>query len=376
MYEEFFALARKPFELVPNPEFIYLSRSHQKAEMYLNYALRENAGFILLTGEVGSGKTTLVRQLLQNMGIGIQVAKVFNTNLTTDQLLETINDDFGLEVTGRSKTQLLKELYDFLIGIFARQNRAVLIIDEAQNLTVAALEELRMLSNLETNDSKLMQIILVGQPELRQTLALPELRQLRQRISIHCHLLPLTERETVAYIGHRLTVAGGGNVRFSDGALTLIHQASGGIPRLVNILCDFLLLSAFAEGSRQITEELVLDIAADPQFEGQFHKPVRPRPAKKPTTPPAAKAVASSAAGEEALHHPDIPVAEAVVAVAAGEGGPKGPPAPVQANVEDFRRQLDAFSASLQQLRLDICGDPRAVPVAVDPRSKRMFDKH
>jgi general secretion pathway protein A len=355
MYEDFFSLARKPFELVPNPEFLYLSRSHHKADMYLNYALRENAGFILLTGEVGSGKTTMMRQMLQRMGGDIQVAKVFNTNLNTDQLLETINDDFGLEIAGRSKTQLLKDLYEFLIGLFARQHRAVLIVDEAQNLSVSALEELRMLSNLETNETKLMQIILVGQPELRQTLALPELRQLRQRISIHCHLLPLTEGETVAYIRHRLTVAGGGEVHFTDGALTLIHQASGGIPRLINILCDFLLLSAYAEGSRQITDELVLDIAADPQFEGQFLQPARPGPAKKQITHPAATMPAASAEVKKVPH---------------------GQSSQVQADLDNFRRQLDAFTTSLQQLRLDVCGAPKTAPTAAGPRPKGMFDKH
>jgi general secretion pathway protein A len=351
MYEDFFSLARKPFELVPNPEFLYLSRSHQKAEMYLNYALRENAGFILLTGEVGSGKTTLVRRLLQNLRGGVQVAKVFNTNLTTDQLLETINDDFGLETAGRSKTQLLKDLFDFLIGHFARHSRAVLIVDEAQNLSIPALEELRMLSNLETDACKLMQIILVGQPELRQTLSLPELRQLRQRISIHCHLLPLTEKETAAYIRHRLAVAGGGDISFEDKALARIHQASGGIPRLVNILCDFLLLSAYAECSRQITEELVVDIAADPQFEGQFQR-TRPEPGRTTTVPPKdAKAVAP------AVHRAAASPAS-------------------NAELEDFRRQLDAFSASLQQLRVDLNLEQQTAPVTASRPRKGVFSKY
>ncbi len=272
MYEKYFSLSRKPFELIPNPEFLYPSRSHRKAENYLDYAVREKAGFILLTGEVGSGKTTLVRHLLRKIGSDVRISKVFNTKLKPEELIQTINEDFGLETEGRSKVHLLKDLNDFLIEQYAEGRRAILIIDEAQNLSPDSLEEVRMLSNLETDDSKLLQIILVGQPELKEVLSSPELRQLRQRISIHCHLQPLTLSETEEYILYRLEIAGDREaVIFSPGAMELVYRFSKGIPRLINIMCDFLLLSAFAEETRYITEDLVLEVAGDTQFEGQFH---------------------------------------------------------------------------------------------------------
>ncbi len=283
MYEEFFGLKKKPFELVPNPDFLYLSRSHSRAGTYLDYAMRENTGFILLTGEVGAGKTTIIRKLLGTLGPNVRVSKIFNTRLDGDQLIATINDDFGIGIEGRSKVQMLKDLYHFLIEQYGAHRRAVLIVDEAQNLSIESLEELRMLSNLETNDTKLLQILLVGQPELKKILSVPELRQLRQRISIHCHINPLTPEETAQYVLHRLEVAGNRDaVVFEGDSLPLIHEYCGGIPRLINVLCDFLLLSAFAEQTRAVTEDLVDEVASDGQFEGQFlprTTPRRPRPA-------------------------------------------------------------------------------------------------
>ncbi|MBE0596508.1 MAG: AAA family ATPase, partial [Desulfuromonadales bacterium] len=271
MYESFFGLTKKPFELVPNPDFLYKSRTHNKVGMYLDYAMRENTGFILLTGEVGSGKTTIIRSLLKKLGPEVQVSKVFNTKLSSEELLATINDDFGIAIEGKNKVHMLKDLNQFLIDQYGTGRRSVVIVDEAQNLSVDSLEELRMLSNLETNDAKLLQIILVGQPELKRILSVSELRQLRQRISIHCHLQSLSREEMEAYIWHRLDIAGNRQaVEFSDGALALVFDYSGGIPRLINVMCDFLLLSAFTEEVRFISEELVAEVAGDPQFEGQF----------------------------------------------------------------------------------------------------------
>lgn len=271
MYESFFGLKIKPFDLVPNPDFLFLSKSHKRALTYLDYGIRERVGFILLTGEVGSGKTTIIRNLLKKHHEEVVISKVFNTRVNSEQLIALINDDFGIPVVGRDKTQMLRDLNDFLVEQYARGNFPVLIIDEAQNLTPKLLEEIRMLSNLETDSSKLLQIILVGQPELRDTMSAPGLRQLRQRISINCHLLPLSRKEMEQYIFHRLNVAGNRDaVTFSSEALDLIHSSSQGVPRLVNIICDFLLISAFAEETKQIENAFVNDVVADLEFDRHF----------------------------------------------------------------------------------------------------------
>lgn len=277
MYEKFFELEKKPFELVPNPEFLFLSKSHKKAIVYLDYGLKEHAGFILVTGEVGSGKTTIVRKLLKNLDDTVTLSKVFNTKVTSEQLIAMVNDDFGLDTAHKDKITLLRELTDFLIDQHAAGRWPTLIIDEAQNLSGELLEEVRMLSNLETDTSKLLQIILVGQPELRKTLAQPELRQLRQRISISCHLMPLSRQETEDYIFHRLEIAGNRNaVSFDEGSIDIIYSFSRGIPRLVNIICDFLMLSAFAEETRRMTKELVQEVIGEIEIENAYWNDVTP----------------------------------------------------------------------------------------------------
>jgi general secretion pathway protein A len=271
MYESFFELRVKPFELLPDPKFIYLSKSHKKALTYLDYGIRERAGFILLTGEVGSGKTTLIRDLLDKHYEHAVLSKIFNTRATSEQLLAMINDDFGLPTQGMDKVTLIRDLNNFLVDQYGLGNQPILIIDEAQNLSQELLEEVRMLSNLESSDSKLLQIILVGQPELRKILSAPELRQLRQRIGISCHLQALNREETEQYILHRLQVAGNvAAVDFSVGALDIVFYYSKGIPRLINIICDFLMLSAFAEETKAISVELVHDIIGDLDFNNQF----------------------------------------------------------------------------------------------------------
>jgi general secretion pathway protein A len=285
MYEQFFNLKVKPFELVPNPEFLYFSKTHKRAIRYLQYGISEKAGFILLTGEVGSGKTTLISDLIKQIARNVTLAKVFNTRVTSEQLFAMINDDFGLQTGGKDKVTLIKDLNDFLIQQHARRNHTVLIIDEAQNLHSELLEEIRMLSNLETDTSKLLQIVLVGQPELRETLSMPGMRQLRQRISINCHLTPLTKEETLEYILHRLEVAGNKNaVAFEEASIDAIFLYCKGIPRLTNILCDFLLLAAFNEEIRNVDALMVHDIAKDLDFETVYwgkKVPVQNQPAQK-----------------------------------------------------------------------------------------------
>lgn len=271
MYESFFKLRSKPFDLLPDPRFIYLSKSHKKALTYLDYGIRERSGFILLTGEVGSGKTTLIRDLLDKRYEHVVLSKIFNTRVTSDQLLAMINDDFGLPVQGKDKVTLIRDLNGFLIEQYAAGNFPILIIDEAQNLSPELLEEVRMISNLEASDSKLLQIILVGQPELRTILSAPELRQLRQRININCHLQALSREETEFYITHRLDVAGNASaVHFEPESLDAIFRYSRGIPRLINIICDFLLFLAFAEETTSLTVEMVNDVIGDLDFENHY----------------------------------------------------------------------------------------------------------
>ena len=273
MYEGYFNFTIKPFELVPNPDFLYVSKAHKRAMTYLDYGIKEKAGFILLTGEVGSGKTTLIRDLLKKLDGKAAVSKLFNTKVTSEQLIAMINDDFGLQTGSRDKVRMLKDLYDFLIDRYAQGFHSILIIDEGQNLGPELLEEVRMLSNLETNNAKLLQIILAGQPELRRVLSLPELQQFRQRINISCHIYPLTRTEAEEYIFHRLEVAGNREaVNFHEGTLDVVYQYSRGIPRLLNIICDFLLLSAFVEETRDLTAEMVRDIVGELELENKYRE--------------------------------------------------------------------------------------------------------
>ncbi len=271
MYESFFNLRIKPFDLVPNPDFLFLSKSHRKARVYLDYGIKERAGFILITGEVGAGKTTIVRDLIKGLNGSATLSKIFNTKVTSEQLISMINEDFGLDVKNKDKIGLLRELNDFLIDQYAQKRQPILIIDEAQNLSSELLEEVRMLSNLETDKSKLLQIILVGQPELTKTLGNPELRQLRQRINIRCHLSPLTAVETEEYILHRLEIAGNREaIRFEEDVIDAVYSYSRGIPRLINIICDFLMLSAFAEETRVLTSEVVNEVIGELESENRY----------------------------------------------------------------------------------------------------------
>ncbi len=271
MYTEFYGLREKPFDLLPNPDFLYPSKAHKRALTYLTHGIRERAGFILLTGEVGSGKTTLIRNMIRSELRDSVLAKVFNTRVDSLQLLMQINSDFGLETDGRDKAALLRELNDFLIEQYAQRRQAVLIIDEAQNLASEILEEIRMLSNLETDRDKLLQIILVGQPQLRDILARPELLQLRQRIQINCNLQPLSPAEVREYIEFRMEKAGNRSALIlDDAAVEAIAGYSRGIPRLINILCDYVMIDAFSAETHHIDGKIVHELAVDLSFEAQY----------------------------------------------------------------------------------------------------------
>jgi general secretion pathway protein A len=253
MYCPFFGLQEKPFSITPDPRFLFLSSSHQEALGHLLYGIEERKGFITVTGEVGTGKTLLCRALLDRLGRHVQTALIFNSFLLEIELLRSINEDFGIVQGGSTRKELIDHLNQYLLAEFSAGRNAVLIIDEAQNLAAPLLEQIRMLSNLETERGKLLQIVLVGQPELRQQLARPELRQLNQRIALRYHLQPFTQQETADYINHRLVVAGShGNVKFSRRALSSIYRLADGIPRQINLLCDRAMLAAYVHGSNLI----------------------------------------------------------------------------------------------------------------------------
>ena len=249
MYESFFGFKEKPFNITPDPKYLYLSGQHQEAIAHLLYGIQERGGFVVITGEIGTGKTTLCRYLVDQLDERTEGAIIFNPNLSEIELLKSINEDFGIISTGETKKELIDELNQFLLEQRLRGKNMVLIIDEAQNLQPAVLEQVRMLSNLETEKEKLIQIILIGQPQLKKLLARAELRQLDQRVTARYHLNPLSREETYEYIRHRLDVAANGNsVTFETVALKQVYRFSRGTPRLINVVCDRVLLGAFAAG--------------------------------------------------------------------------------------------------------------------------------
>ena len=246
MYKNFFSFSERPFKLVPNPAYLFLSKSHEEVLAHLTYAVIQGDGFVEITGEVGTGKTTLCRAFLENLDNNTKAAYIFNPNLNSIQLLKAINDEFGIASDANNTKDLIDRLNSFLIAKKAQGKNVILIIDEAQNLTTEVLEQLRLLSNLETCRDKLLQIILVGQPELGEKLDSHELRQLDQRITLRCQLVPLTYKEVREYIQHRIHIASrNSGIQFSGAAYRSIYHYSRGIPRLINIVCDRALLNAF-----------------------------------------------------------------------------------------------------------------------------------
>ena len=264
MYEKHFQLRERPFALSPDPEYLYPSKVHQEALGYLRYGIEGHAGFVMITGEIGSGKTTMLQSLLRRVDQKTTVARIVNTMLEPRELLEAIVLDFGLDATGPSKPALLHTLAEFLVRQRQAGRLTLLAIDEAQNLSFAALEEVRMLSNLETEKSKLIQIIMVGQPELREKLRLPQLEQLRQRITVSYHLQPLDGEETARYINHRLKRAAiGAPLEFPEDVTQLIHQRSRGVPRIINVIADAALLFAYGVDRRTVDVSVTLEALAE-----------------------------------------------------------------------------------------------------------------
>jgi general secretion pathway protein A len=258
MYLKFYGLAEKPFNATPDPRFLYMSPGHREALAQLLYGTQERKGFIVLTGKVGTGKTTLLHTLMQRLEGQSAVAFVVNSTLPFDELLEYALEDLGVPKPGGSRAQRLMALNTFLIERERAGQNTVLIVDEAQNLEPATLEQIRLLSNFETPRSKLLQILLVGQPELKTRLDLPELRQLKQRVGLRCHIPALTPEEIRAYIRTRLRIAGGRDLEiFTDPAMVRISSYAEGIPRIINTICDHCLLFGYAEQRRRIDRNLV-----------------------------------------------------------------------------------------------------------------------
>ncbi len=261
MYTQFYGLKEKPFKLVPDPRFLYLSNAHKSALTHLQYGLEDRNGFVVITGEVGSGKTLLLRVLLDSLPATFRVARIINTNFNAKELLEHVLNEFGVETSGESKPRLLARLTQVLLQTYSEKKEAILVIDEAQNLRQDALEELRMISNLETNTEKLVQIVMVGQPQLRFTLNLPVLEQLKQRITVQYHIPPLTEEETSAYVNHRLAISRGAPLEIcTPEALKLIYGYSRGIPRLINVVSDAALRLGYVEEKKILDESILREV--------------------------------------------------------------------------------------------------------------------
>jgi len=302
MYESFYGLSEKPFSLTPDPDFLYMSASHKKAITYLRYGIENKEGFVQLSGEIGSGKTTLLRSLLRGLDREIRSVYIVNPRGTFRQILRTILDQLNV-VPFRldySKERLLDKFHEFLKSQEALNHPVVLIFDEAQNLDIITLEELRMLSNYETEKEKLVQIILVGQPELRDKLDRPELAQLRQRISVRSHLGPLTREETRAYIEHRLAVAGSnGSIVFTPEACDVIQAYSRGLPRLINIACNNILLAGYVEERRSFTGEMAARVVSEIQADdGRIEAAAESFSASAPAPAPPARPVTPEIAPE------------------------------------------------------------------------------
>ncbi len=368
MYERFYELRERPFALSPDPDYLYPSRVHQEALDYLRYGLESHAGFVVITGEIGSGKTTLLQTLLRNIDSQTSVGRVVNTMLEPRELLETIMIDFGLDPTGKSKPLLLRDLAQFLVDQRLAGRMVLIVIDEAQNLSLGALEELRMLSNLETEKSKLLQIVLVGQPNLRDKLTTPELEQLRQRLTVSYHLQPLDAEETAHYINHRLRRAAiGAPIEFTRAATDAIHARSRGVPRIVNVICDAALVFGYAEERRSIDLSLVQEVLGELEATGVL-PPVgftnMTESAPSGSAAGSVPAVAAASAGSMAKTTPisAAPVTrvqQAAGAASSGSHALAGVPAPLRQDLTMRTEALDQREQTLKQRERELAEQRR-----------------
>jgi type II secretory pathway predicted ATPase ExeA len=296
MYERFYDLREKPFSLLPDPDFLYLGDKHSMALAMLQYGLMNQAGFTVITGGIGCGKTTLIRQLLNQMETDITVGLISNTHRSFGELLEQILLAFRVDFKDKTKAELYQSFVDFLIDNYGKNCRTVLIVDEAQNMEADTLEELRLLSNVNADKCQVLQLILVGQPELWEELRRPELEQFAQRIGVDYYLEPLELKEVGEYIRHRLTVAGGNPDLFETEAIQIIYEYSQGTPRLINTLCDTALVYGYAKQKRTIGAELMLKVAQDKSRGGIFAANQARKPVFRPVTEKVVEEIADPAA--------------------------------------------------------------------------------
>ena len=278
MYQQYFGLAEAPFSIAPDPRYLFLSQRHQEALAHLLYGVGGDGGFVLLTGEVGAGKTTVCRCLLQQIPASCDVAYVFNPKLTVEELLSSICVEFGIAYPpdNASIKVFVDCINEYLLEAHAKGRHTVLIIDEAQNLSAEVLEQMRLLTNLETNERKLLQIILLGQPELAQMLERPELRQLSQRIVARYHLGPLTRAEVAAYVRHRLEISGAQRPLFPAALMGRMYRLSGGVPRVINVLCDRALLGTYVQGKERVDRTTLAQAAREVFHQAPRRSLVRP----------------------------------------------------------------------------------------------------
>jgi general secretion pathway protein A len=276
MYEQFFGLTEKPFNTTPDSKFFYPSPKHTEALNSLIYAISERKGFVVITGEIGVGKTTVWRTLVNKLDSNTNLAVITNTHLTCRELIAGILEELQVEYKPGTKQKLLSQLNDYLIRQLAADINVVLIIDEAQNLTPKVLEEVRMLSNLETEKEKMIQIILIGQPELKVKLSHPRLEQFKQRIAVYYHMSGLSRQDTEAYIMHRIRLASSNGVDiFTPRAIEAVYNYSRGIPRLINLVCDSALLSGYIYETKKITENIIQDVIKERDFQQDIREEVK-----------------------------------------------------------------------------------------------------
>jgi general secretion pathway protein A len=299
MYEEFYHFRQKPFQLTPDPAFLYKSEKHRKALSYLEYGLAENVNIIVLTGEVGSGKTTTARYILNQLADQLDPAMITNTNLSADQMLRMVHHAFGIPGEKMDKAAVIDAIHRHLLNRHESGRHALLVIDEAQNLDADVLEELRLLSNFQKDQFALLQIMLVGQPELLRTLRKPGMRQFSQRVAVHYHLTALSNGEIAGYIDYRVRTAGGDSGLFTPAAVDMIFAQSKGIPRSINLLCDAALVYGFVDAARNITQDVIRDIINDRLGVG-----IAPDESEPPADPIAA-VFPEEAAGEDAALVPE-----------------------------------------------------------------------
>lgn len=372
MYNEFYGFREKPFNLAPNPSYLFLSERHATALTFLEYGLAEKVGFVMLTGEIGIGKTTLVRHLLNQIESDMDVALIFNTNVLSDELIRLLLSEFEIDHEDNiSKSRALNILYDFLIERYSAGRKVLLIIDEAQNLTEAVLEEIRMLSNLQTDDEMLMQIMIVGQPELREKLNDPRLAQFAQRIAVSYHLSAMNRDETEQYIAHRLEKAGGAPDLFARDAVDKIFEVAGGIPRTINLVCDACLVYSYAEGQRKIKNHIVEQVM---EKKGGIGIITRKFESSSATPAPIDGATASSESESESVSASDQGSATQTDTYPDDKNSTRELRQDIVRIEKHFRQQQKLYHAYIEEMkaRADFCRDARISDLKTSLEKEKM----